>query len=48
VSQTFGGLDRDPRTLERVVALASLPVVELTYSQLPDAAAAVAALAGAA
>jgi hypothetical protein len=48
VSQTFGGLDRDPRTLELVVALASLPVIELTYSQLPDAAAAVAALARAA
>jgi hypothetical protein len=48
VSQTFGGLERDPRTLELIARLAALPVVELSYSELPAAAAAVAALAGAA
>ena len=47
VRQTFGGLGRDPRTLDVIAGLAGLPAYELTYSTLDAATAAVAALAGA-
>lgn len=31
IHQSFGGLERDPRTLDTVVALAALPAFELAY-----------------
>lgn len=44
VRQAFGGLERDPRTLDTIVALAELPGFELPYASIDEARAALAAL----
>jgi hypothetical protein len=37
IHQSFGGLERDPRTLDTVVALAALPAYDLAYSSVTTA-----------